>query len=376
MKTILLLFLAFISPFIYGQNNQTSVLKNPTKFNNLIQENNVWNKQIFIGNSKTGKPIYGYYFNNGGIDKAMIIAGVHGSEFYGVDLALKVRDSLTNLKVKKCSWKILIIPELFTDNVKLGRDHIFETNYGRSTCTQCKGQNPKCEYCTDPNRQMPSFEKEYIIGQDSSFNNKKIEIENQYLLFITQKFKPSRIASLHCKNSELKEEIGIYADPRTDNKNIVKDYSTDALLTIKMAFLVLNNGGIIYGNFPKTQNYSFDFFDYEGKNKISVERFDNFKYVSALYPQDSKISIENKKQKRSYEENAEKGISFGTWASTDIVKSKKLIKKASTILTFELPQYKMFFSQNDDKTSLNKKLLELNTQAYLKSIIVGFLDIK
>lgn len=361
LLTALLLGISILS---YSAEQQ-SILKNPASFKNLLARDNVWGKKILLGYSKKNKPVYAYYYNRGGTDKAMIIGGVHGSEFYGVDVANALKDSLDKMKVSRFKWKILVIPELFPDNVEEGRNNIFEINWGRKTCEKCHGMSDDCK-CIDPNRQMPKSNMPYKIGDSLSCTNEKIETENQYLLFVTQLYNPSRIVSLHCKNAFLKNQIGIYADPRVDKDNIALGFSEDAILALKMAFIVKENEGVVYGNFVDEKYVKND------KDEYKIKAVS---YLNPVYPKDPPAESKGSKQDRTYETNGGM-VSYGTWASTEIRMNNKLFKKAATILTIELPQYYSFFETKNDMSSLKEKELYLNTTAYVKAIKEVFLEAK
>jgi hypothetical protein len=347
--------------------NKPSILETPNNLKKFLSQNNVWGAKLFIGYSKEKRPVYAYYYNKGGRDKAMVIGGVHGSEFYGVDVALALKDCLDKMKVQKFKWKILIIPEIFPDNVKKGREHIFEINYGRRTCEICHGQvtTPPCKLCVDPIRQMPRRNELFKPGDSLSGLNEKIEVENQYLLFITQVYNPIRIASLHCKNSSRDNEIGIYADPRTNSNNIALGFSDDAVLAIRMAFIVKENGGIIYGNFADS------IWSASGRE----DALKIVSYLNAVYPQDPPAANKGNEQERSYKTNDGK-VTFGTWASTEIKINSKIVKNAATTLTIELPQYYSFFREKYHSDSLDREKLKTNTIAYIKALKEIFLENK
>jgi hypothetical protein len=353
---IMILFVIAINKSF--SQNKSSVLQAPAEFDNLLLKNNVWGEKIFIGNSKENEPIHAYYYNKNGSEKAMIIAGVHGSEFYGVDVVNALIDSLNNLNVQTFKWKILIIPNLFPDNIPTIDSLKFCQNVGRKSCKEC----------LDPNRQMPKLNVPYKIGDTLSNNNDKIELENQYLLYITQQFNPTRIASVHCKNQVKHHEIGIYADPITYNRNgenIAFDFSGAKKLAIRMASYVNKNKGRIEGNF----------FQNVGKNENIVlkERSE----PNAVYPQDPKAVGIGEKQKRNYETGIYKNqISFGTWASSEIKQNNKRIKHAATMLTVELPQYSSFFYPEEYRGVLDEQLLKTNTMAYVNALKNIFLENK
>ena len=339
--------------------NKLSVLQVPAEFDKLLLKNNVWGEKFFIGNSKKNEPIYAYYYNKNGSEKAMIIAGVHGSEFYGVDVVKALMDSLNNVNVKTFRWKLLIIPCLFPDNIPTIDSLKFCENMGRYSC----------ENCLDPNRQMPKLNIPYKIGDTCSNNYDSIELENQYLLYLTQQYNPTRIASVHCKNNARYYEIGIYADPITYNRNgdnIAFDFSAPKTLAIRMADEVKANNGQILGNFYKNV----------GKKDEAIELV-RLEESTAIYPQDPKAIGMGEKQKRNYETGIYRNkISFGTWASSEIKQNNKRIKHAATMLTLELPQYYSFYSPQTYGSVLNEQLLKTNTAAYVTALKNIFLENK
>ncbi|MBB6370676.1 hypothetical protein [Chryseobacterium shigense] len=374
MKKIAQITAFFACLYVFAQeikkHDMSTVMQN---FSKTLAEKNVWGKKIILGYNKNEEPIYAYYYNKGGTeaDKAMIIAGVHGSEFYGMDVAMALKGELDKLKVNKFKWKVLIVPEVFKDNVQVGRQNIFKLNEGRKSC----------EECVDPNRQMPVAGQVYNIGDHIGYNNQEIEIENQYLLHATQKFNPSRIASLHCKNGgadwipdekirNLYKQIGIYADPKTDNNSKALGFYDDSILPLRMAVTVKENGGIIFGNFVN-ENYARTV-----ENSKEKYIFSKVTYLNPIYPQDSAAVEKGLEQYRSYKTKDSEGLSYGTWASTEIMNNGKLIKNAATILTVELPQYYFFFSKKDDVTTLDKEQVNKNTSAYVKALMNIFLENK
>ncbi len=352
-KAFILLCCIFLTGFLMAQSprspNRKPVFDSVGLLQEILERNDAWGDTIYLGPSNTGKDsIYAYYYNRNGTDKAMVMAGVHGSEFYGVDVvdSLKARlDTMTNISYK---WKIILLPSLFAENVSFGRSLPFYENKGRETC---KG-------CTDPNRQMPKDNLLYESGVISALGE-KIETENQYLLQLVQAYTPSRIASIHCKNEGRKNEIGIYADPRTDTNRIALGFAKDAALAIEMAIVTKDNGGRIIGNSDSDIRKGYD-------AKYT------YIFYNAIYPQDSLAVMKSGNQYRSFQDKVSgtyKGVSFGTWASTRIYKNGQLKKDAATTLTIELPQ---FYSFADSK---NKKYpITTNTNAYVKSLVEVFLS--
>ncbi len=353
-----LLFL-FLANCVFSQN----ILENSSQFDKLLSKHNVWGEKIQLGTSSKGKPIYAYYYNKGGSETAMVLAGVHGSEFYGVDVAYEVKKRLDQKKVKKSKWKILLIPELFPDNVEKGRNHPFSINYGRKTCEVCHGQDSDCSFCSDPNRQMPCINTYFKPGDTLSCFNEKIETENQILLYLTQKFNPDRTVSIHCKNSSGLEEIGIYADPKTGVNNTALGFQSDAFLALEMAFKVKERGGTIFGNFINEKIKVVN-------DSIEIQKVS---YLNPIYPQDPPANFKGENQIRSYETNGGK-VTYGTWASSEIRDgNKRLLKKAATLITVEMPQFYYFFDEKDNPETVRLRELKQNTSAYADAITEVFL---
>ncbi len=325
---------------------QVSIFKDSTALPKILNKDGFWPKRIFLGYSKTNKyPVYAYYYNRGGTEKAMIIAGVHGSEFYGVEVAKALKDSLDKKNPKWFKWKILLIPSLLIENVE-------NAEIKASSNPKDVWYRETSREFGDPNRQMPRINQLYK-KEDTSATGGKIEIENQYLLQLVQVYNPARIASIHCKHHP--DTTGIYADPRTDTAQISLGYSTDSTLAIAMANVVKKDGGIIRGNFLNNS-------------------------VSALYPLDPPIAAKDSFQPRTFKIDVPKdkkvGVSFGTWASTEIYKNGILLKKAATVLTLELPQHLQFFDDKKEKVprKINTQKLSTNTNAYVKSLLEVFLS--
>jgi hypothetical protein len=346
-KTLILTLFTFLFISSNAQNN--SILIDTMRLKNFINKKTAWGDSVLLGYSKTNEfPIYAYKFNNNSSKKALIMAGVHGSEFYGVDVVSNFIAKLKKTKPTSFKWDLIVIPELLVENVVRGRQSIFEMEkktdsliaiINRWRCT-CKG-------CPDPNRQMPSINNLFELGKVNAHNGATLEIENQYLLQLVQYFNPERIASIHCKNEFSNEQIGIYADPRTDRNQIALGFRNDSILAIRMALKVRNSGGIIFGNFRNSR-------------------------FTSIYPLDPKPERAGKRQYRSYEKSDTTGVSFGTWASTKIYKNDRLVKDAAKMITVELPQYYSFFKGETKVLDIDK--LYTNTNAYVKALLEDFLS--
>jgi Succinylglutamate desuccinylase / Aspartoacylase family len=162
-----------------------------------------------LGETKRGTSIVARYFPGASERRALVIAGVHGSELSGVEVAERLVRRLE--AGTKPGFSVLVVPEVFPDNAKIARDATragklrpgADSNLGRIT----KG-------FADPNRQFPLPGTDFVLDPTDP-KQKKIETENKILLQLIQEFKPERIASVHAKRMEGKARPGLFADPHS-----------------------------------------------------------------------------------------------------------------------------------------------------------------
>src|SRR5688500_12943939 len=67
-----------------------------------------------LGLSKKGRPVNAYYFPGASDKKALVIAGVHGSELSAIEIARKLVSMLE--KTSNIHYNVVIIPSVFPDN--------------------------------------------------------------------------------------------------------------------------------------------------------------------------------------------------------------------------------------------------------------------
>ncbi|MEX6686473.1 succinylglutamate desuccinylase/aspartoacylase family protein [Danxiaibacter flavus] len=262
-----------------------------------------------LGISKNGKAIEGFYFPGKTGKKALVIAGVHGSELSGIEVARQLVNELMQDTVR--DYSTLVIPCLFVDNALMAMGAPAQIgsvkNLGRYTASGA----------VDPNRQMPSPGKAYNPATGLDHLHRSIEKENGLLLQIIAAFKPDRIVSIHAIRDT--SRAGIYADPRTDARGYALGFERDSTLAIKMAAHISANGGVVPGNLLTLR-------------------------TNAKYPSDPAIANAGEKQPRascgsSLPGNVGCGISLGTWATTAVVDDDDPTnnRDAITLITMEFP---------------------------------------
>jgi hypothetical protein len=236
---------------LFAQNkSQQTFSKNNSILEQTLAKPNCWGDSVLLGYSKEHRPIYAYCFNRQGTKKAFILAGVHGSEWGGVNTAYALLDSLRKIEDETFPWTIIVVPELFIDNVKKGRVN-YDPNYMNKN-------RFSCETCVDPNRQMPKPNQVFKNKNTKDAFGRSIEIENHYMLTLVQAFQPDRIVSMHTIRPEEKTksffETGVFADPQTGKGQKALGYEKDRALAIAMAKLVLANNGSAAGNYDRKEN--------------------------------------------------------------------------------------------------------------------------
>ncbi|MEI9809909.1 MAG: hypothetical protein WDO16_19705 [Bacteroidota bacterium] len=276
----------------------------------ILQENK--NTQFLLGSSQEGRKISAYYIPGTSDLKALVIAGVHGSELSAVEVAYRLLNQL--LQGEQPYYSVIIVPSLFPDNAIKAMDRPGQIggvgNIGRYTYPEA----------VDPNRQMPSPGKAFDENKGLDHAGRIIEQENQLLLQLIQDFKPQRIANIHAIRDM--SYGGVYADPRTDHKGFALGYSSDSSLAVDIATYIHLGGGNVAGNGLA-------------------------KKPTALYYKDPLPVLPGNLQKRNMTGSAlnakrGSGVSLGTWASTAVANEKDAARnrEAMRILTIEYPGYK------------------------------------
>ncbi len=235
--------------------------------------------------SAGGQPIQSYFFPGQTDNRALIIGGVHGSELSGTEVVETLLNNLTT--GPRPFYSVIVVPSLFPDNADVARSQPAkiesEDNIGRLT----KGSS------VDPNREFPVPGKRYDPADPKDAEKRQIEPENRMLMELINRFKPSRIASVH--STHTLGDAGIYADPRSDAKGKALGYDSDKDLAFEMAKNAAGKGANVPGN------------DLSGKKP------------NAIYPSDPAPAAAGKKQKRTdHGDKGSKGYSLGGWGSTAI----------------------------------------------------------
>ncbi|HZM90514.1 MAG TPA: M14 family zinc carboxypeptidase [Blastocatellia bacterium] len=183
-----------------------------------------------LGKTRQGRDIAAFFFPGTTERRAIVIAGVHGSELSGIEVAQLVIKTLfeESKKGTKPHFNVIVVPEVFPDNSNDARTAAKKpgadaNDPGRFTPAALCAKRLDCGgklVCVDPNRQFPT------PGRPADFRNPvdsmgtEIEPENVAILGLIHGFGPSRVASVHAHKmpgtmSRNQDAPGIFADPHT-----------------------------------------------------------------------------------------------------------------------------------------------------------------
>ena len=320
------------SPVIFNEKGLSNFPVNDFMLKRVVSKGH-------LGLSKKARPVDAYYFPGSSEKKALVIAGVHGSELSAIEMARNLVSILE--KTPGVHYHVVVIPSLFPDNevaalkpTEAGKN-IY--NYGRYTTKNS----------VDPNRQMPALGKPFSSEYPVDYHGRPIEEENQLLLQLIHEYQPDRILNLHAIRNI--NQAGIFADPRTDYQGFAFGFDSDSLLAISMARFIYEQGGNVAGN------------HLDGN-------------PTALYYNDPGIVTAGTFQSRNLEGaklplERGQGISLGSWASTAVCDSllPAYNRPAMRLLTVEYPGYKrpQDYAEVEDR-AYHQELLNLYTSAIFK----------
>jgi len=143
-----------------------------------------------------GRDVNAYFFPGTSDERALVIAGVHGSEQGGIEVAEMLIDTLRTATVRPY-YSVIVVPTLFPDNAaRRRREGRVHTNRN----------------FPDPGQSLAGATPTgSTIPQDSLGND--ILPENVALMRLIERFRPSRVASVHGITS--RSSAGIFSDAHT-----------------------------------------------------------------------------------------------------------------------------------------------------------------
>lgn len=170
-----------------------------------------------LGVDSLGKPIRAHLIPGHTNEVALIVAGVHGSEQSGVEVAERL---LAQLQARQPYLTVVVVPKLFPDNVAsraaweaqiAGEQHKIKVSEYRKLRDAAGDPGRTTPGGKDPNRQYPEPGKDLDPANPVDAKGKRLEPGNLALLALIKAFAPTRIVSIHAQKDPAK--AGIFADP-------------------------------------------------------------------------------------------------------------------------------------------------------------------
>ena len=144
-----------------------------------------------VGRSAKNAAIEVNFFPGKTTRRALVIAGVHGTERQGIQVAEMLK---TDLAANPADFSVILVPKLFPDNAAKGKFGIREGE-----------DNPT-------NRNFPKPDKDFAASAGLDAEGDKIHAENEMLMHLMERFQPERIISLH--GTKHTGAAGVFYDPR------------------------------------------------------------------------------------------------------------------------------------------------------------------
>ena len=172
-----------------------------------------------VGGKAVPRPIQATFIRGSTDRRALVIAGVHGSERQGMEVAERL---INDLKTQQPGFTTIIVPSLFPDSAARGdeivaaknKDNLKEMQKARES-----GPDPKKSTPTNRNFPPPSQDltdaKAAGSGTPVDKLGRAILPENLLLIELMERFHPERIISIHGTFGP--GSAGVFYDPRSPN---------------------------------------------------------------------------------------------------------------------------------------------------------------
>lgn len=177
------------------------------------------NLDVEMGVDTLGEPIRAHLVPGQTDEVAMVVAGVHGSEQSGVEVAERL---LQQLQTQRPFLTVVVVPRLFPDNVasRAAWDSKIAKDQGKILLKKYREARDKADDpgrvtpgadTKDPNRQFPELGKDLDLANPIDAKGKRVEPGNLALMALIKAFAPRRIVSIHAQKDL--ERAGVFADP-------------------------------------------------------------------------------------------------------------------------------------------------------------------
>lgn len=291
-----------------------------------------------------GRTVRAYFFPGLTERRALVVAGIHGSELSSIEVAEQLIVDLKQAATPPF-FGVIVIPTLFPDGRARAEARPSEI-----------GSEDEIGRCLpsglDPNRNFPATGTDYDPSNARDSCGRPIANENAALLALVERFQPTRIGSLHATRAL--DDAGIYADPRSEApsdpgrspEGRALGFAPDAHLALRMAEAARSGGAAVPGN------------------RLGHPA------PNAVYPLDPAPAPAGKLQRRASSDAADgfrqAGVSFGEYAATATPK-----RAAITVITVEVQTSKRALDMPTEEAR-NRRRREVRAHCTaLRDVLLG-----
>lgn len=170
-----------------------------------------------LGTSAKSRPVEAMFFRGETDRRALVIAGVHGSELQGIEVAQILRNALP---ASPSQFSVILVPALFPDNAAVG----LRERPGTQTNRNFPRGHEDLATATRVGRGRPVDARTRRSGVRSN----PILPENVMLIQLIERYKPERIISIH--GTRHAGAAGVFIDPITPTAAQLARIRSDARL--------------------------------------------------------------------------------------------------------------------------------------------------
>jgi hypothetical protein len=174
---------------------------------------------VEMGVDTLGEPIRAHVVSGQTDEVALVVAGVHGSEQSGVEVAERL---LRQLQTQRPFLTVVVVPRLFPDNVasRAAWEATMAQKQGKILLKKYQDLRGKAgdpgrvtpgAGTKDPNRQFPELGNDLDLANPVDAKGKRVEPGNLALMALIKAFAPKRIVSIHAQKDL--DKAGVFADP-------------------------------------------------------------------------------------------------------------------------------------------------------------------
>lgn len=173
------------------------------------------------------RPVEAFFFRGSTDRRALVIAGVHGSERQGMEVVEMLMADLRKAP-QPPAFTTIVVPSLFPDSKAKGDALVAGSKSGILSIDEAReGSTPTNRNFPDPSKGLAAAGGAKAVDQQG----RAILPENRYLMELMERFRPERIVSVHGTRGP--GSAGVFYDPRALRADEEKAALDEAAAAVK-----------------------------------------------------------------------------------------------------------------------------------------------